>query len=348
MNCEEYLTKHISTLDSFKKMTLEDFIQLDMFIFRDIDIDCDLNNPLYASGSEKYVSRKDGIIYLSNIIFTNYRKTVIDKCKNKKLYFRNCIILSAFIFESSPETIVFDNCCFKSIRISPVFRKAEFYSSIIEKIVIDPGSDKLVELSINTVEIGCLKCFGTDASKFRFYKNKIHKIVLENVQNLNSFDYTQLPFLTGSVKNDNIIENIDSKNKDEILFTLNFFENLDGLKEDAVFCNDIENLKLRYLEKSKDKSVVLFLCGNFRKPIHMLLEALITIIIFSILFMIGKDFRISTTYLSSIEESIKSFCRFDMPKGLSTWKMILSYVESFFGFLEISVFTISLGKKYLK
>lgn len=50
MNCEEYLTKHISTLYSFQKMSLEDFIRLDMFIFKDIDIDCNLNNPLFVQG----------------------------------------------------------------------------------------------------------------------------------------------------------------------------------------------------------------------------------------------------------------------------------------------------------
>ena len=64
MNCEEYLTKHISTLDSFQKMSLEDFIRLDMFIFKDIDIDCNLNNPLFVQG--EFV-RLDTAVYLGCI-----------------------------------------------------------------------------------------------------------------------------------------------------------------------------------------------------------------------------------------------------------------------------------------
>lgn len=363
MQCEEKLRKHIPTLDVFQKMSLEDFKQLKMFDkdtqkirnlleYEYIDVECNLRNPLASPNTEDYIFCKEDTIYFTDIIFTSSEKVQFSKCEEKRLVFTNCIFLTTIVLQDSPKYIEFYNCCFNSIIISPYYKNISFYFSIIGKLILELNSDSCIKFNANSNEIGSFKCSNTNAESFTFYENEIHKIALINVKKLDDLDYQQIVLFKDELDNireKQIMDIIDTKYPEEILFTLNYFLKLDGLKECATLCNSLELLKQPYIKRTKREKAILFLCGYFMKPMHMFIEAFVVIAIFIIPFMFKRNFNsFSYCLLDSIEKSITFFLSLGNPCGLNRWQRIFGYLESLLGFLDFTVFTISLGKKYLK
>ena len=166
MQCEENLRKHIQTIDAYQKMSLEDFKHLKMldkktqkimnlFEYKDIDVECNWKNPLYAPASDDYVSREEGNIIFSNLIFSNTEKIQFNKSNERNFYFKNCIFLSYFIFDGIPNSIIFDNCCFKTISILPDYQSIEINSSLANTIRIQTGYYPN-NVTLNNTEIGDL------------------------------------------------------------------------------------------------------------------------------------------------------------------------------------------------
>lgn len=357
------LRKKINSLTDFRKYSLNDLktlsfnvykskIEKHLIDFSGIDVDCNSTHPLFLGNEENtYVQTYDNEIVFFNIVFSNEEKVEFHKCEGKKLTFSNCIFISYFYFTQNPESVSFDNCCFRNLVLN-IDDCKDFYitCSIIERLKIYSAEFKRNKLTVSNTEIGSLLISDVDSNKFSFIMNKIYKISLDrSVCNYN-FDYRQLNcFSTGtvSIKKKSLFELVDynSNNSDNIVSTLNFLQSLNILKEDAQFFSMIEFVKNKKIKRCFLHKIILEIFGYFMNPTKIFLKSLLLILLYSIIYLFLDN---KENCYAPILNSFYSFLGSIPAKQECTLVDFICITEAFFGFLFTNAFIISLGKKYLK
>ena len=360
------LIKKIKTLEEFKKISIANLSEITFSGFKSkkelrltkwtgIDINCDLRNPLFTTEIESQESIKieDESILFSNVFFADEEKIRFYNCKNKHLLFVNCIFISHFLFEEKPKSILFDNCCFNIFSLNADdCDDVTLTCSICEKINIYSTSCHIGRVNISHTEIGKLMITEFNASNTIFIKNIIHKIALNKILNLLNLDYSQLKCFsnnTVTVSKKDIKELIDygNENKNYVVTTLNFIKRLDYIKEDAQTSALIDILINETIERKKYHKLILSIFGYFMQPEKIIIESIITVITFAFLFTLHKQNFDFNSIKESFLNSVTSFLGNPLTDS-SLYEKVLSIIERLFCFLFMNVFTLSLGRKFLK
>ncbi len=360
------LTQQIKTIENFKKMSIADLSEINFFGFKSknelyltkytgIDINCSLRNPLFIINKENQNNIKfenDSILF-SNVFFADEEKIKFNHCKDKHLFFANCIFLSHFLFEEKPKTLHFDNCCFNVFSLNTAdCDDTTLTCSICEIVNIYSTSCQVNRLNISHTEIGKLIITDFNANNTSFTQNTIHKIKLNKVINLLNFDYLQLKCFSNntisvSIKDIKKLVDYNAENKNYVTTTLNFLKQLEYVKEDVQASALIDVLINKTIKRKLYHKLILSFFGYFMQPEKIIIESIITVFAFAFLFVLNKQNLNATSIKESLVESVGYFLG-NLYLDISMPEKVLSIIERFFGFLLINAFTISLGRKFIK
>lgn len=355
------LTRTIKSLEEYNLLKVDDLFALKFtgifshkeytlkeFKYIDCDIFTDSKNKEFEKNIE--IDTTTNTAHFSNIVFTNHEKVLFHNCGNMSINFYNCVFTSRICFCVEPESFCADNCIFQFLNLKT--KRISIVASLINEILFrDKRSED--QISIWNSEIKSLRLCDSEIVNSFFLGNNIRRINICGSVSQTAFDYRQLAcFSSGktSISIKKIKELVDySKISIETrISTLNYIQSLDIIREDAGICARIDYLKCLSVDKPLFKKLVLGVCGYFMRPGQIIIESCITLITFTLIFLLVDIGKIELNhFLHYCELSCTSFFG-NINDGLPKMLRIFCYAEQVMGFILMNIFTISLAKKYLK
>lgn len=340
---KEYLEYSYTSLKTRKTCKLEKFEY--------IDITCKQEQSMGLHG---LVSWNEDTVYFEQIVFSNNEKVQFHGYTNKKIVFVSCVFFSSIQILEDPYSITMDSCIVKGTYStnSRNINNISLNSCMFNELFLRCTTVK--EISINICKINSLLIMDMQIENGIFINNTINDIyyVDSKIDNL-EFDYNQLAYLKSLFSIRNIKRTIGSsrkKNPESAISTLEFIQNLKLIYNNPVISTKIDYVKSCYIKHGLLNSLILKAYGNFLLPIRTVLTSVILIVLFAILYYINENgIQLEPTidiydYLSL---SFEAFLGTTKDLVCNNYK-ILSYIERLVGFFSMTVFTITLAKKYLK
>lgn len=334
---------------SYKSLKTRKTCKLEKFEY--VDITC---NQEQSMGLHGLVSWNEGTVCFEQIVFSNNEKIEFHGYTNKNIVFVSCVFFSSIQFLEDPKSITMDSCIVKNTYSTNnrSINTISLNSCMCNELFLRCTTAK--EISINLCKIINFSIMDLQTENGLFINNTINNIyyVDSKIDNI-VFDYNQLVYLKSLFSIRNIKRTIGmprKENAESAISTLEFIQNLHLLKNNPVISTKIDYVKSTYIKHGLLNNVILKAYGNFLLPFRTVLTSFILIALFAILYYINEHgIQIQQTidiyyYLSL---SFEAFLGTTKDIVCNHYRL-LSYIERLLGFFSMTVFTITLAKKYLK
>ena len=345
MNIDEYLNYKFINKKLNKSCNLQEFQFVDFTYYQENIL---LNN-------ERLFYENDNI-HIQKVIFSNEEKILLHDCAGKNIIFISCVFMSDIRFSENPKSLSFDSCVFQKTYSTTTseIESITMTCCVIKHLFL--RNMKIGELPITLCQINELSIIDFYAKYASFVDNTISALYFSNseIEKL-EFDYKQLKYFNKlhSVSIRLIKKTIGKKhesNSESLISTLDFIQTLPTIKSNPIICTKIDYVKSIMVNYGSINSVLMRLYGNFMLPSRTIITSIFIIVIFTIIYYINEN---GLRLVNNID--FYKYFTYSLEAFLGTTKEIkcnlyqpLSYIERIIGFFSVTVFTISLAKKYLK